>query len=374
MSGGIDKKPTVHFHEDSKLHYLAGKDRVLFENGVTMPRFQFDRTQDKSDPTNIVGYCKDVLEEQNPDNTGYDWKYACSTGKLRHRKVLPDLVVSTKSQRKFRKQVAAASAVKQEEQKKKALHTWVFSSVFLVMAVMAIVGVGSAIMSAYHTSAFLIQGGKPTWTAVLTGTMLILFSGTAFTAARYFLQENGWQRSFGFLFIIAGFAVIAYSIFSTVTVNFNQFKWVDDAKDVVAVEDSEALAAHERLLVENKEALNAVERRLGQLQAEAYYWRDKSWRRYDEFQLQIVAAVQEQGDLGQRRIALESSRPEIVAQAAESRETVYTFLARLLGLPEDTARFFVYIVPACLYDVLAPFALSVVLLLVDRRRKIMEDT
>jgi len=361
------KKPTVHYHEDSKLHYLCGKEHVLFENGVTLERETFERYKDSSGW--IGTKLATLLAVRDTENTGFDWPFACSTGRLRRKKASPDLTASPKTARKRKKEAAAIAVVQQEEQKKAALRGWIFSSVFLVLVVMAIVGVGSAIMSAYHTSAFLIQGGKPVWTAVLTGTMLILFSGTAFTAARYFLQEQGLQKFFGFLFIIAGLAVIVYSVFSTVTVNFNQFKWVDDVKTAVAVEDSEVLAAHGRLLSENSEALEEVAARIDRFEKEAEYWKTLSWRRYDEFQVWIVEAQKERAELRQRRVSLEAAKPELVVQAGNSRETVYSFLARLLGLPEDTARFFVYVVPACLYDILAPFALSVVLLLVDRRRK-----
>ena len=354
-------KPVVRVHETSGLRYLLGAEQVLFENGKTMTRELFDTLKDADN--RIQEHFKLVIGPE------YDWPYACSTGHLRRKRASPDLVASPKTERRRRRQAEATAA----EQKKEGARKFYFSSVFLVLAVMAAVGFGSAVISAYHTSMFLIQGGKPAWTAVITGTMLILFSGTAFTAARYFLQEKGLQRSFGFLFLVAGFVVIAYSVFSTVTVNFNQFKWVDDEKASVAVEDSELLAAHEKLLARSQGVLDDICAELESLEREAEYWRDRSWRRYDEIRARIVELQEVRREQRDHQIYLETSRPQLVTQAAQSRETVYTFLARFLGLPEDTARFFVYVVPACLYDILAPFALSVVLLLIDRRRKEAEN-
>ena len=365
MAESVNRKPTVHKHENSGLQYLCGKDKVLFEQGVAMERKKFDEIKDT--PGAVAALYKEL--STSAEHSGFDWPFACSTGSLRRKKVNAELVASPKTARKRKKEAAVIAVVRQEEQKKKNVRGWIFSSVFLVMAVMTIVGIGSAIMSAYHTSTFLLQGGKPAWTAVITGIMLILFSGTAFTAARYFLQEKGPQRLFGLLFIVTGFAVIMYSIFSTVTVNYNQFKWVDDILTVAVLEDNEALAAHEQLLRNNSDALEEIALRINRLEEEASYWRTMSWRRYDEFQALVAEAQQERTALRQRRIELESVKPELVAQAESSQETIYTFLARLLGLPEDIARFFVYVVPACLYDILAPFALSVVLLLVDRRKK-----
>jgi len=359
MADDVIKKPLVHTHEGTGLKYLCGSKQVLFETGIVIPREEFNSLE--------KGGLVERLEQlsNDPKFCNFDFAYACTTGHLRHRKG----TVPVNNKIKLEESEPVVIPQIQEEQKKDTQQrSFTFSSVSLVMVVMVIVGTGSAVMSAYHTSAFLIFGGKPTWTAVLTGTMLILFSGTAFTAARHFLQETGLQKIFGFLFIAAGFAVIAYSIFSTVTVNFNQFKWKDDEKVVTAVEDSEALAAHERLLQENREALDEINTRISKLGEDTEYWKTMSWRRYDELQKQLSFAQESRVALRNRRIELEASKPELVALAESSQETVYTFLARLLGLKEDVARFFVYVIPACLYDVLAPFALSVVLLLIDKRR------
>jgi len=358
MADDVEKKPTVHTHKGTGLKYLCGAKFVLFDTGIAIPRADFDKLEKGGLAERLDIYNND------PDKITYDFPYACTTGLLRRKakRVIPPVVKASDNVLKPEPEI----------QKKTHARTFSFSSVFLVMVVMIVVGIGSAIMSAYHTSAFLIFGGKPKWTAVLTGTMLILFSGTAFTAARHFLQEKGMQKIFGFLFIAAGFAVIIYSVFSTVTVNFNQFKWRDDEKAVVAVADNETLAAHDRLLQGNREALDEVSARITKLEDDAEHWKTLSWRRYDAIQAQLAEAYESRTVLRNRRVELESSKPDLVAQAESSQETVYTFLARLLGLKEDIARFFVYVIPACLYDILAPFALSVVLLLMDKRRRIVE--
>jgi hypothetical protein len=228
-------------------------------------------------------------------------------------------------------------------------------------------------MSAYHTTVFLVQGGKPFWTAVMTGTMLILFSGTAFTAARYFFKEKGAMTAVGGLFLAAGLAVIAYSMFSTLSVNYAQFTWQDNAAASEAAAENEALAAHARLLAENQAELDETAKELSRLEAEAEYWREKSWRRYDEYQTALSGLREKREAVRASRRNLEEATAGLVETAAASRETVYAFLARLLGLPEDAVRFFVYVIPACLYDILAPFALTVVLILTDRRRKEYPD-
>jgi hypothetical protein len=237
------------------------------------------------------------------------------------------------------------------------------------MVVMAIVGVGSAVMSAYHTSTFLYEGGKPAWASLMTGTMLILFSGTAFTAARYFFQERGAICIFGILFVVAGIAVIVYSMFSTLTVNFNQFKWRDDAEASTVIAGSEMLASHREQIRLLEEEIDAVADELAVLRGDADYWRTRSWARYDGIQEQLTGRSKYLNSLRERRGALVAETPRLVEVEAVSQETIYGFLAGLFSVGEDAMRFFVYVVPACLYDILAPFALSVVLLLADKRRK-----
>jgi len=400
MATSVTKKPTVHTDTVTGLQYLCGAKQVLFETGVVLSRLTFDKYINGTDKTML----NELLESASQEvlNRNFDFAYAKTTGKLRRKRGSAVCKVSIKKEDKKPpvKELEAITAtqeqqpaslpqpevlqdwnpadktfsisihdeeeVKPEEQKKALNLPGVLSSVPLVTVIMIVVGIGSAIMSAYHTTLFLYQGGKPFWIAVLTGVLFILFSATAFTATRHFFYEK--VRWVGVIFAFAGAVVVLFSVFSTLTVNFNHFKWVDDGKILAVVEDNEALLAHERLLADNRQALEEINARILLLEGEADYWRAMSWRRYDEFQEILNIAQERRIMLRQRQIELESMRPEIVALAENSRETIFSLIERLLGIREDAARFFVYAAPACLYDILAPFALSVVLLLVDRRK------
>ena len=358
-----DRKPTVHRHEGCGIEYLLGAKQVLFETGSTMDRFKFDKTKDDPAFENTV---RGITDEAH---TGFDWQYACSTGQLRRKKSDAGLAASAKPRRRRAQQVEKVREIQVEEQEKKAVKGYIFSSVFLVTVVMLLVGIGSAIMSAYHTSAFLVYGGKPVWTSVMTGTMLILFSGTAFTAARYFFREGGALNFFAALFVTAGLVVIAYSMFSTLTVNYNQFQWRDDEKAAAAVEGSEALAAHREQIRFLEEEIANISMEIARAAEEANHWRNTSWRRYDEATRRLSVLEERRHTLRERRTELVRETPRLVEVEAVSRETVYGFLAGLFTVKEDAMRFFVYVVPACLYDILAPFALSVVLLLMDKKKQ-----
>jgi hypothetical protein len=365
MTDSTEKnKPRIHRHSGCGLEYLSGARQVLFETGVTIQRLDFDRVKNDE---NFLDHLDKAA--QDPANRDFDWRYACSTGQLRRKRNRADLVANVRTERRRAKQVEKVQKIESTEQKKATVRQYISSSAFLVMLVMAIVGLGSAVMSAYHTSAFLYDGGKPAWASLMTGIMLILFSGTAFTAARYFFQEGGAIRIFGILFIVAGLAVIVYSMFSTLTVNFNQFKWRDDEQAVAAVEGSEMLAAHRGQLQILEEEIDDVAHEITVLRGEADYWRTQSWRRYDSIQEQLTGRQEHLNSLRERYGSLVGETPRLVEVEAVSQETIYDFLSNTFNVKKDAVKFFVYIIPACLYDILAPFALSVVLLLADKRRK-----
>jgi hypothetical protein len=361
-----DDKPKIRKMKGFNLQYLYGKDKVLFENGVYIPRKDFDEIKDAP---GAVKERLDSFQASEPRYCGFDWAYACSTGSLRRKRGAANLVANPRTERARERQTLRANETAAEKQKKAALRQYVFSSAFLVMAVMTVVGIGSAVMSAYHTSTFLYEGGKPAWASLMTGVMLILFSGAAFTAARYFFNEKGAERLFGALFVAAGLAVIAYSMFSTLTVNFNQFQWRDDEQAAAVTEGEAALVAHREQARLLEEELKDVSNEIGRLEGEAAYWRGRSWARYDEAVQRLAVLAGHRTGIQAKRMELVGETPRLAAVEAVSQETVYGFLADLFEIKEEAMRFFVYVVPACLYDILAPFALSVVLLLLDKRRR-----
>jgi hypothetical protein len=347
----ILKRDTAYvpkYNSDCKLHVLLGEDKVLFENGVAVDRADYDLwTKSGNIREHVEGLSSD------PGCGGFDYRYAVTTGYLRHKGKAPPLPPGGP--------VELPEPVEPVEP--------VQPAALAMLAVMSLVGAGSAVMSAYHTTAFLFATGKPAWTAAITGVMLILFSVTAFTAARYVFREGGGIRLVGGLFVVAGLTVVAYSMFSTLSVNYSQYKTVYNVETAVTVADSEALAAHGRLLGVNQEELDELAKEIDRLELEAEHWRDLSWQRYDVTRAVLVGLREKRERFCEERRRLETEKPGLVETASVSKDTVYSFLARVMGLPEDTARFFVFVLPAVLYDVLAPFALTVVLILWDGRRK-----
>jgi hypothetical protein len=306
------------------LDCIVGKKKVVFSNGQILDREEFDsRSLDGTVESGLK------LAEEDPERNGWDYQYALETGDLLKLQEPVDLV-----------SLLAPKPADPEKQKK-------FSSAFLVEAAMLFAGVGGGVMSAYHTAVFLIGSGKPAWIGWTTGASMILFSTTAFTLAR--IVANKLSP----LIVAFGLSVMAFSMFSTVAVNFDQFKRREEA----VAKDNEA---QKRLIEINLAELEENAAEIYRLEQEAGYWRDRSWARRDDSEASLAAARSRRRELLdlQRDLAL----PEPV-------DTVYALIGRLFKTKEDTARFMAYAAPSLFYDLAAPLALSVALFLGDRRRK-----
>jgi hypothetical protein len=332
--------------KESGLDYLLGKTKAVFSNGQVATREEFDAWTE-------AGVLRQELKrlEAIPDRNNWDYKYAVSTGDLRRRKPTA-------------KPHGTTRRTKQKEEWQRPERR-PLSSALVAEAATLLVGLGGGVMSAYHTATFLVEGGKPAWTGWTTGVIMILFSTTAFTLARILANK------LSFLVAAIGAAVAAFSMFSTVTVNFNQFRARDEALEAAALGGDEALAARERALELNRGELDENAAEIARLEADAEYWKDKSWTRHDSFSELAASARQRRRDLLDRRRELEANAPELADAAASRRSanTVYALLGRLFRAREDAVRFAAYVVPSLFYDLAAPLALSVALFLEDDRRK-----
>jgi len=119
----------------------------------------------------------------------------------------------------------------------------------------------------------------------------------------------------------------------------------------------------------NKERLVEVGKEIDSLGVEMEYWRGMRWRTYEEIKQRYDKLLETRDRLRAEQTKLQSDLPRFESAAVESKETVYTFLSRILSMPEDHLRFFVFIVPACLYDILAPFCIAILFLFFKQNPK-----
>jgi hypothetical protein len=224
-------------------------------------------------------------------------------------------------------------------------------------------------MSAYHSTKTLQLFGRPLFVGVITGTVMVMFSSTAFTAARWFWQEKGFVRLFSVVFLLLGLMVIAYSMLSTLTVNYTAWSKVETEEKLETVENSEELAAYEAQVKLKTEELNEATATEKAISEEAEWWKNRSWKRYDELSADLSEQRKKVSTIRSELSSLLSSKPQLASKVTEEKEDVFKFLAGFIKVQPKTLRLFMQAVPAMFFDIIAPFALSCAIYLAEKRKK-----
>lgn len=343
---------TEKVHPVTGEKYIEGKNKIIMESGLVLTPSEFAQSTMMSKEE--AGALMQELSERE-DRYRFDYKYALTTGILRHFQKKPENVPAKKPE----------SVVKLQKPKvqKKA------SVVMIILLVMCITGIMSACMSAYHSTKTLQLFGRPLFVGIVTGTVMVMFSSTAFTAARWFWQEKGFVRLFSIVFLLLGLMVIAYSMLSTLTVNYTSWSKVEEAEKSEVVENSEELAAYEARVKLKTEELNEAVATEKAISEEAEWWKNRSWKRYDELLAELTEQRKRVTAIRGELSSLLSSKPELASKVTEEKEDVFKFLSGFIKVQPKTLRLFMQAVPAMFFDIIAPFALSCAIYLAEKRKE-----
>ncbi len=332
--------------------YIEGKNKIVMESGIVLTPSEFTQTTMMSKEE--VGAFMQELSERE-DRYRFDYKYALTTGILRHFQRKVENIPAKKPE-------PVAKLQKPKVQKK-------LSVITVILMVMCITGIMSACMSAYHSTKTLQLFGRPLFVGIITGTVMVMFSSTAFTAARWFWQEKGFVRGFSVVFLLLGIMVIAYSMLSTLTVNYTSWAKVETEEKLETVENSEELASYNEQVKLKTEELNELTSEQTRLKEEAEWWKNRSWKRYDELSVQISQNGEAVKKARSELNTLISSKPQIAGKVTEQKEDVFTFLAGFIKVQPKTLRLFMQAVPAMFFDIIAPFALSCAIYSAEKKRE-----
>ena len=343
---------TEKVHPVTGEKYIEGKNKIVMESGVVLTPAEFAETTMMSKEE--VGALMQELSERE-DRYRFDYKYALTTGILRH----------------FQRKVETVPAKKPEsvEKLQEPKVRTVVSVLTVILAVMSITGILSAGMSAYHSTKTLQYFGRPLFVGIITGTVMVMFSSTAFTAARWFWQEKGFVRLFSVVFLLLGLMVIAYSMLSTLTINYTSWSKVEEAEKSEVVENSEELAAYEAQVKLKTEELDEAVATEKSLTEEAEWWKNRSWKRYDELSAELTEQRKRVTVIRSELSSLLSSKPQLASKVIEEKEDVFKFLSGFIKVQPKTLRLFMQAVPAMFFDIIAPFALSCAIYLAEKRKE-----
>lgn len=345
---------TEKVHPVTGEKYIEGKNKIIMESGVLLTPAEFAETTMMSKEE--VGALMQELAGRE-DRYKFDYQYAKSTGILRH----------------FQKKVPQAPAPAEkpkfvEKLQKPSAHRKI-TPALIILFVMCVTGILSAIMSDYHTTVVNTIFGRPVIIGLVTGTVMVLFSATAFTAARWFWNEGGFARAFSVLFATLGIMVIVYSMMSTLIVNYDAWNKTATEEKIETASNSEELAAFDTKVNLKNEELSGLKDTEADLLEQAEYWKDKSWKRYDAIQEQITDIRKKITDTRTELSSLISERPQVALKAEEEKEDVFTFLSSFIKISPRTLRLFMQAVPAMFFDIIAPFALSCAIYLAERKKE-----
>lgn len=343
---------TEKVHPVTGEKYIEGKNKIIMESGIVLTPSEFAQTTMMNKEE--VGALMQELSERE-DRYRFDYKYALTTGVLRHFQKKPEIVPAQKPK-------SVEKLQKPKVQKK-------LSVVLIILAVMCITGLMSACMSAYHSTKTLQLFGRPLFVGVITGTVMVMFSSTAFTAARWFWQEKGFVRLFSVVFLLLGLMVIAYSMLSTLTVNYTAWSKVETEEKLETVENSEELAAYEAQVKLKQEELDEAVATEKAISEEAEWWKNRSWKRYDELSADLSEQRKRVTAIRSELSSLLSSKPQLASKVTEEKEDVFKFLSGFIKVQPKTLRLFMQAVPAMFFDIIAPFALSCAIYLAEKRKE-----
>lgn len=344
---------TERKHPVLGINYIAGQKNIILENGIICTPAEFAASEMMS-----KGEAETWMQELagREDRYKFDYQYAKSTGVLRHYQKKPQVL-------------PAPEQPKPVVRLQKPAVRRVITPMLIILFVMSVTGILSAVMSDYHTTVVNTIFGRPLIVGLVTGTVMVLFSATAFTAARWFWSEKGFARAFSVLFTALGVMVIAYSMMSTLIVNYDAWNRTATEERIETASNSEELIAFDTKVQLKNEELAELKNTEADLLEQAEYWKDKSWKRYDALQEQLTNV---RGKITEARTELSSlisERPQVASKAEEEKEDAFMFLSTFIKVSPRTLRLFMQAVPAMFFDIIAPFALSCAIYLAEKKGK-----
>ena len=352
--------------------YILGREFVLFSNGVTMTLEEFKLFHKQGILVNKIMSLARVPKRL------CDYQTALETGVLTPVYMPVKTMQLTQEKPKAKKQKKTREIIVPEEnvtvitrqepverQKKKIIPANKGQIIFFCMLFVA---AGSAVMSIYHATAFLSNGGKPFLIAILTAVMLVLFASTGFTAARYFSEQRGLAKVFSLPFIAITSILICYIAFSTTSVSYEQFRDEEAAK-VAGVQKEigklELYTDMQKSIIETEKYIKSLEKNSTENMTKEAFARHQRMLMSEREKLQKLR--EKAYDLK------EKAGGGTIAEKKQAITSVYDFLMEIFGVNSRILRFIIYVIPAVFYDIVAPFGFTVVFFLADNKQEELNE-
>lgn len=308
--------------------YLPDKEKFLCENGVLFTKEEYINGID----------LKEEYYKREKEDLLYDYQYAKNTGILRKK---PKRNKEETPSEETRQTVETPL----KENKKD-------TSVSFICLLLAFTSVISMYISTLHTATYLLDY-TDLLSAWFMSASVTAYNATAFEVSVLFKSNKRYSLSFIFMFL--WFVVTLFSMLTTVSVFYDQFNFqeIQISKENKAT-DSNKLALE---LLQKKEAdlREAIEFK----KADIKYRQEKDYATTAvrneltklENELQLNLTEQEN---------LVKETPEIKEEKTKRKESLFSFLGRLMKIEGNILEFIMSTLSAIFVNLISPFSLSAV--------------
>lgn len=226
---------------------------------------------------------------------------------------------------------------------------------FSILSIIILLGFTSVIsmyISTLHTATYLFDY-VDIFSAWLMSASVTAYNSTAFEVSVLFKQRKRYVLSFVFMFLWV--LVTVFSMATTVSVFYDRFNFTESQ---IAEENKEADS--------NKLALQLLQKKEADLrEAIVFKKKDIEYRQEREYATTAVRnelvklEEQLQENLSEQQKLL-SSTPEVVETVAKRKESLFSFLGRLMHLEGGILEFIMSTLSAIFVNLIAPFSLTAV--------------
>jgi len=340
-------------------YYIIGREFVIFSNGVTMSLDEFKHFHSRGILAKKVQTLAKVPQRLS------NYQIAKETGVLTPLylpvKAKSEITVKRKKKKIKKAEIINVTPVATEEKTTiEKVFNFSINRSQIIFYAMLFIASGSALMSIYHATTFLVNGGKPFIISFVTALLLVTFASIGFTTARYFLEQNGWSKIFAFPLIVITSVLIGYIAFSTTSVSYEQFR------DKEAEKSSEVWKeiGSQELYNDIMKSIQETENYIKTLES-----RDMTGKTPEAFARHQRAIAYEREKLYKLREKAFSAKEKAGGSIEEKKKSitsVFDFLMEVFGINSRFIRFLIYVIPAVFYDIAAPFGFTVVFFLSDK--------
>lgn len=313
--------------------YLPDKEKFLCENGVLFTKEEYINGIDLNSE----------YHKREKEDLLYDYQYAKNTGILRKKPKRNKMIKFIEEAPSEETNQTVETTLKENKKD---------TSVGFICLLLAFTSVISMYISTLHTATYLLDY-TDLLSAWFMSAAVTAYNATAFEVSVLFKSNKRYSLSFIFMFL--WFVVTLFSMLTTVSVFYDQFNFqeIQIAKENKAT-DSNKLALE---LLQKKEAdlREAIEFK----KADIKYRQEKDYATTAvrneltklENELQLNLTEQEN---------LVKETPEIKEEKTKRKESLFSFLGRLMKIEGNILEFIMSTLSAIFVNLIAPFSLSAV--------------